>query len=333
MIEFTSVDSSESFGPSLSSLILQACYSIEYVRLADGPGPPCDVVVVNANIDRLSKSHLINHPRVGRKGLVKRDELRAMMGEDDGYDSAEDAEDDMMDMMAMMDQTHFIIAKQPFRSTFTQTHCHCSRRIKEGCVTMVKRYKDEEFLTDSYTTTEDSESFETVVKKNSDRNKPAWIFGCCAQPRTRSEPDNDVPGPPPSPKFDEPSSSEDSLRSFPRVAVIDQRTGYALVRSYKPRGHERRYKVYDSSGREVQMYTDVRSSERPKGIYPPAHRQSKDTCPQQPWLDTNTPIDGRDYGAGKRRDWQRQAEKFAGYRRNNVIQWLDETPGNRPKYL
>lgn len=40
--------------------------------------------------------------RVGRKGLVKRDELRAMMGEDDGYDSAEDAEDDMMDMMAMM---------------------------------------------------------------------------------------------------------------------------------------------------------------------------------------------------------------------------------------
>ena len=42
---------------------LQACYSIEHVRLGSSPGPPVTVVIVNANIDAASRYHLTLHPR------------------------------------------------------------------------------------------------------------------------------------------------------------------------------------------------------------------------------------------------------------------------------
>lgn len=44
---------------------------------------------------------LVSARRVGKAGLIKRDELRAMLGDDDGYDSEREADEDLMDQMAM----------------------------------------------------------------------------------------------------------------------------------------------------------------------------------------------------------------------------------------
>lgn len=51
--------------PQLTSLNLQACYSVEHVRLYPKEGPPCNINLLNANIDKLSVLHLQQHARVG----------------------------------------------------------------------------------------------------------------------------------------------------------------------------------------------------------------------------------------------------------------------------
>lgn len=52
---------------------------------------------------------------------------------------------------------------------------------------MVKSRKDEDYFTDSYTSSEDFDSYETVVKRSSEQAQPLSIFRCCTRPRTRSE--------------------------------------------------------------------------------------------------------------------------------------------------
>ena len=42
---------------------MQACYSLDHVRLAAGPGPQMEVIIVNACIDAASRAHLTEHPR------------------------------------------------------------------------------------------------------------------------------------------------------------------------------------------------------------------------------------------------------------------------------
>ncbi|KAK9799382.1 hypothetical protein WJX73_007957 [Symbiochloris irregularis] len=74
------IDSLELTAPKLERLDLQGCYSIRHVQLANGPGPQCEVVIVNANLPRASKQHLLAHPRAGKKGLITRDEVLTMMG-------------------------------------------------------------------------------------------------------------------------------------------------------------------------------------------------------------------------------------------------------------
>ena len=51
--------------PQLTSLNLQACYSIEHLRLYPKEGPPCSINLLNANIDKQSVRHLQQYARVG----------------------------------------------------------------------------------------------------------------------------------------------------------------------------------------------------------------------------------------------------------------------------
>jgi hypothetical protein len=97
----------ELWPPSLMSLNLHACYGIEKVRLHGDEGPMATVNMVNANIDRASLAHLRSHPRVGRHGLQRRDELMDELGgggffededdDEDGYGSEGSGEDEYED--------------------------------------------------------------------------------------------------------------------------------------------------------------------------------------------------------------------------------------------
>ena len=42
---------------------MQACYSLDHVHLAAGPGPQVKVTIVNACIGAASRVHLKEHPR------------------------------------------------------------------------------------------------------------------------------------------------------------------------------------------------------------------------------------------------------------------------------
>ena len=59
--------------PKLRTLDLQACYSLEHVRLYPGEGSSVDVNLINANIDGGSLDHFYRHGRVGSANVLLED--------------------------------------------------------------------------------------------------------------------------------------------------------------------------------------------------------------------------------------------------------------------
>ncbi len=105
------------WAPKLISLNLQACYSLEHVRLKPEQGPTVRVNLVNANIDPVSMRHLRQHPRVGPANLGPEDWEAELFGDDYGMPDPMDDDpfgDDvgvdfnpaMLPMMMAMMQQH-----------------------------------------------------------------------------------------------------------------------------------------------------------------------------------------------------------------------------------
>ena len=91
--------------PKMVKVDLQACYSLNHVRLSPDEGPKVEVNLVNANIDHASLEHLFTHPRVGEANIdqdVSEDEYEEL-DDDELFDPADLLMDDedprMLDMM------------------------------------------------------------------------------------------------------------------------------------------------------------------------------------------------------------------------------------------